>query len=122
MKRLILACAVLVAAPASAAGSTAALCDAMNADHDGIRCRVSNIDGLGSTLLIRVHARKGDEEKRIARAKIATRQAIDTFIAEGGVYIKMRTTRPDGVEVERTCSKIKGRKSEHCGEWTPVKE
>lgn len=121
MKKLILACVVALVSASAIAGSTAALCDGMTAERDGIRCRVSDIDGLGSTLLIKVHARKGDDEARVARAKTATRQAIDTFIAEGGVFIKMRTTRPDGVEVERTCSKVKGKKSEHCGEWLPVK-
>lgn len=120
MKKCILACAV-VFSTAAFAGSTASLCTQMSAERDGIRCRVSDIDGLGSTLLIKIHARKGDDEARVSRAKAATRQAIDTFIAEGGVFIKMRTVRSDGTEVERTCSKVTGRKSEHCGEWAPVK-
>jgi hypothetical protein len=121
MKKLITAFVAALLSTASVAGSTAGLCGQLTAEQDGVKCRVSDIDGLGSTLLIRVHARTGDDEARVARAKAATRQAIDAFLAEGGVFIKMRTTRPDGVEVERTCSKVKGRKSEHCGEWSPVK-
>ena len=105
---------------AALAGGADVVCGAMTAERDGILCRTTQIDGLGNTLMIHLIARKGDSEERINRAKAATRQAMDAFMAEGGVFMKMRTTRPDGVEVERTCSRVKGRRIEHCESWGPV--
>lgn len=115
MKRIVSILAGLVLS-----SSVLAVCEGVTPEKDGIGCKVARTDS-GNTLLIRVHVRKGDDESRVATAKIATQRAIDSYIAQGGIFIKMRTTRPDGVEVERTCSKVKGRKSEHCGEWAPVK-
>lgn len=107
--------AVLLMAPVLA---LAGVCDGITADRDGVACRVAYIDGMGNTLHLTVLAKKGDSAERVSAAKAATRRAIDTFINQGGVFIKMRSTRPDGAAIERTCSKVKGRKTEHCGEWT----
>lgn len=121
MKNLFIACIALAFSGAAFAGSTSAYCGAVTPAQDGIGCKVAYIDGLGDTLLIKLHTKKTDNAARIAKAKAATQRAIDTFLAEGGVFIKMRTTRADGTEVERTCSKVKGKKTEHCGEWAAVK-
>lgn len=121
LKHLLAGVALLVSSAVFAGSSVAHLCGQMTAEQNGIRCRVSDIDGLGATLLIKIHVKKSDEATFIAKVQAATRQAIDTFLAEGGVFIKMRTVRQDGVEVERTCSKVKGKKTEHCGEWEPVR-
>ncbi|MDO8933048.1 MAG: hypothetical protein Q7U97_11680 [Rhodocyclaceae bacterium] len=114
--------AVLLGLWLSVGGAAASdsICGGFTAEQDGIRCKVAYIDGLGDTLLIRVHTGKGDSAERIAVAKAATRRAIDTFLRQGGIFIKMRTTRADGIEVERTCSKVKRGRGEHCGEWAPV--
>jgi len=100
--------------------SALAVCEGVTPEKDGISCAVAQTDS-GRVLKIQVHARKGDPEARVGAAKAATARAIESFINEGGVFIKMRSTRPDGMAIERTCSKIKGRKTEHCGEWVPVK-
>ncbi|OHC68617.1 MAG: hypothetical protein A3H93_09140 [Rhodocyclales bacterium RIFCSPLOWO2_02_FULL_63_24] len=98
----------------------ASVCDGVSAERDGIACKVAFIDGMGNTLMIKVLTKKADSAERVAAAKGATRRVIDSFLLQGGVFIRMRTTRPDGAEVERTCSKVKGRKTEHCGEWAPA--
>lgn len=115
MKRILamLACLIL-------SSSAWAVCEGVTPEKDGIDCKVSQTDS-GAVLFIQVHARKGDPEARVGAAKAATQRAIESFINGGGVFIKMRSTRPDGVAIERTCSKVKGRKTEHCGEWAAVK-
>lgn len=100
--------------------SALAVCEGVTPEKDGITCTVAQTDS-GRVLHIQVHSRKGDSEARVGAAKAATRRAIESFINEGGVFIKMRSTRADGVAIERTCSKVKGKKTEHCGEWSSVK-
>jgi pyrimidine deaminase RibD-like protein len=109
----------LVAGLALTASAFAA-CEGVTPEKDGVSCAVVQTDS-GRVLHLQVHARKGDPEARVGAAKAATQRAIERFINEGGVFIKMRSTRTDGVAIERTCSKIKGKKIEHCGAWSPVK-
>lgn len=115
MKRIVAILAGLVLSSAALA-----VCEGVTPEKDGIGCNVALTDS-GTVLFIQVHARKSDSKARVGAAKAATQRAIESFINEGGVFIKMRTTRPDGVAIERTCSKVKGRKTEHCGEWATVK-
>ena len=111
---------IAMLALAVVSSSALAVCEGVTPEKDGISCAVAQTDS-GRVLKIQVHARKGDAETRVGAAKAATARAIESFINEGGIFIKMRSTRPDGVAIERTCSKVKGRKTEHCGEWSPVK-
>jgi hypothetical protein len=102
------------------AASAFAACEGVTPEKDGVSCAVAQTDS-GPVLNIQVHAMKGDPAARVGAAKAATQRAIESYFNEGGVFIKMRSTRPDGVAIERTCSKIKGKKTEHCGAWSPVK-
>lgn len=114
MKRLMtVLTTLLIATP------VLAVCEGVTPAKDGIACQVAQTDS-GAVLQIQVHAKKGDPAARVGAAKAATQRAIESFINEGGIFIKMRSTRPDGVAIERTCSKVKGRKTEHCGEWAPI--
>lgn len=111
---------IVMLALAVVSSTALAVCEGVTPEKDGISCAVAQTDS-GRVLQVQVHARKGDSEARVGAAKAATARAIESFINEGGIFIKMRSTRPDGVAIERTCSKVKGRKTEHCGEWSPVK-
>ncbi len=119
---VLVLCAAIPAAYPSQFTATEQGCSQMDAERDGIKCAVRYIDGLGDTLMIRVHGKAGDPQEKRDRTKQAISTTIHNFLASGGIWIKMRTTRMDGQLVERQCSKIKHGKREQCGEWYPVED
>lgn len=129
MKRTVIAATFALTALAAIHGSpalsgrfdaTAYECEQIRPERDGIRCAVKSIDGMGDTLLIRVHARPTDPEERVKRTKYFIRRTIHNFLASGGTWIMMRTTGSNGVALERVCSRIRGQNTEHCNDWQPA--
>ena len=113
---------VVVAFPAAGGGLDQSQyeCDQMTAKRDGIWCAVRRIDGMGETLLIRIHRKSTDPAEERRRTKYLVGRTIQNFLARGGIWITMRTTDRAGRVLERACSKVKGRMAEHCGTWRPV--
>lgn len=95
-------------------------CEQISSKDYGVKCAVKYIDGMGQTLLIRVHRKATDPEERGKRIKYIIGYTIHNFLASGGTFIMMRTTNREGRILERSCSRIKGRDTESCHDWHPV--
>ena len=121
MKNVIaLLVGLVISGAVGAAISSDGICGGLT-ERDGISCTVKYVEGSGNTLYVRINVKKADGQDRVSAAKAATRRVVDAFLQSGGIFIEMRQKRADGVEIERYCSKVKGRKTEHCEPWVPVK-
>lgn len=121
---VLLALICVSSAPALAGrfDMTAYECEQMTPARDGVRCAVKYIDGMGSTLLIRIHTRATAPEDQRKRTMYNVGRTIHNFLASGGTWIMMRTTRKDGQVIERVCSRIRGGDSESCRDWHPAEK
>lgn len=118
------ACLVGISLPANAGrfNVTEYECSQMNVQRDGIKCAVRYLDGMGDTLMIRIHGKPDEPKEKLARRKYMISVTIQNFLASGGTWIMMRTNRKDGQLMERVCSRRKGGTRESCHEWYPVKD
>ncbi len=92
-------------------------CSQVDPAKDGIRCAVANIDGMGATLLIRIHSRENSPAQVRARTKYMLRKVMDSFMYVGGTFIVQRVNLPTGQARDRTCSRSRRRVTEQCEDW-----
>jgi hypothetical protein len=123
MKSTILALTLLLAAAGASAAQfdiTRHECAQMDPARDGIKCSVAWQQNYGNVLRIRVVGLSDDPQDKKDRTKYAIDKTIHNWLAQGGVWIFMRTTKRDGQQMERICSRIKGKQTEHCKPWYPI--
>lgn len=123
MKRGIAVLLGAILSAAAAAGNTDDLCSVTTIEQHGLRCKVIHYDdGSYPTLLIKGYVRTSDPEKNQARARLLTRQIIESHFREGGGGVNIRFRGKDGEWWEKPCNKGKGTYRAYCYEAVRVKE
>lgn len=124
MTKIIITLTLLLLSSAAYSGKfniTEYECSQMDAERDGFKCLVNEDEEL----LMRIHIRDDAPADKLARSKYLYEVTQRNFLAAGGKYIKVRNKHRKnsaGVELEKSCSRYKGRGALICGEWLPPED
>ncbi|MFA5824792.1 MAG: hypothetical protein WC825_02335 [Gallionellaceae bacterium] len=95
-------------------------CAHLDAERDGVTCKITPDNIRGSYLWLKLHTTVHDAKERRERTSYIKDTVVHNYLVVGGTGVFQWVRNRKGIAVQRFCGKIKGQMEVFCNEWEQI--